>query len=162
MTKKNQVLCFLLLISLSLFSQGNDQTRAISITYPANEQPVTYKGESIKFSSVAAIDKDYVPVVFIQDPTKQWWPWLTSNSNNSTRTSWELTPVQFGVPSDFNKTFGIVIVAIPLKDIDNGILAGDNNTIFIEGGTAIKNSIFSRIILKQYPTQSRKIVVIRQ
>ena len=70
--------------------------------------------------------------------------------------------MQFGVPSDFNKTFGIVIVAIPLKDIDNGILAGDNNTIFIEGGTAIKNSIFSRIILKQYPTQSRKIVVIRQ
>ena len=163
MLKKSLIIqAIIFIIAISSFAQENT-TPVINIAQPNNDDTIVSQfGESIVFRSKAPIADQYIPVVFIKDPTGQWWPWLNARSLDNTRKNWSLNPVQYGGDNDSGLTFQIQVVLIPRTDIDNGITVSDNNVMFIEAGSQVTTKVFVTKIRKIYPTKSNVITITRQ
>ncbi|MCX6277589.1 MAG: hypothetical protein NT004_05800 [Bacteroidetes bacterium] len=127
----------------------------VSIATPLNGNSVSQMGNTIKFNICRNLQTNRVPVVFICDPTGQWWPYINSIKIPS-QNKWELKNVQFGVPSDAGSSFKIQVVAIEDKLIETGFTFG-SQTIFVGNSIPLSQPVFAQI-KKMYPNDASPII----
>lgn len=145
--------------SSNIFAQEHT-TKPIVLTRPIENSSVPMRNNEIRFSTDVSVDKNDKPIVFLKDPTNQWWPWLQTQSASEDQRNWELTRMQIGNSNDSGKIFTIQVIIFPSNDIDEGIKL-NNTKIFIEGSTPIKNSIMRRL-LNIYPLHSDPLKIQRR
>lgn len=131
---------------------------SIKITIPKENAAVSMEKNKIEFITDVPANPDDSPVVFLKDPSNQWWPWLQSQSDDN-RKNWKMGNMQIGNSNDSKNEFTIQIIIFSKVEIDEGIQLNDK--VFIENGTAIKNSIMQRIIAT-HPLHSIPVNVIRK
>jgi len=134
--------------------------QSINISYPVEGNKVVQFPETIKFQSNVSINKNSIPVVFIQDPLQQWWPYLGAQSINETRISWILRSVQFGIGNNISQRFKIQIIVVSQNQIDNGIQI-ENQTLYIEQNSPVTNRQI-RFLLRQKYIRSNVVSVVRE
>ena len=154
------LLFYILNFNLS-FAESQEILTGILITSHHQGQEVNQFREKLTFQSDVSVENVEAPVVFIRDPVNQWWPWLQVNSISADRKHWQLDNITFGNENDHNQNFKIKILLFSKFDIDKGIQISDGKIVYIQGGTAIKNSIFRQIEGNQQ-VKSNEIDLIRK
>jgi len=151
-----------LLISFGYLFVTYSQTNhcVIRITFPTTGSTVPYLGSTINFNICQRLQANQLPVVFIQDPRGEWWPYISS-INTPDPLRWQLDEVQYGIPSNIGRTFIIRVVLIDRRLNSNGFTF-NGHTYFVQGNTSISPQLFAEI-LRMYPNDySSPIDVIRK
>lgn len=112
------VISTMLLGCLLANAQGN-----ILISQPKNGSRVPQSGNTIKVTVRDGIPSGKCLVVFIQDPTGQWWPYTNLSRVPDSNSGWQVKKVQFGDADDKDLVFNIQAIIIDDIARTQGILA---------------------------------------
>jgi hypothetical protein len=114
-----------MLISFNAINIHAQNAPCISIIQPVNGAHVPQSNNTIDISICQNIPMGNRLVVFIQDPTGQWWPYINASQNTSPR-AWRLRHVQYGNQDDSGSTFNIQVLIINNNLVTNATVV--NNT----------------------------------
>ena len=119
---KNLILIMTILFFLvvNVNAQGN-----ISISQPQNGTRVPQFPNTIKVTVNNGIPAGQCIVVFVQDPNKNWWPYLNVNPILGTN-SWGVNEVQYGMPIDRGRQFNIRAIIMSSTVQTNGLNISTN------------------------------------
>lgn len=114
---KNLILVITIMFFACIYANGQVN---ISISQPQSGIRVPQLGNTIRVSLNGGVPAGRHLVVFIQDPTGQWWPY-TNLSRIAGTNNWQVTSVQYGSTDDSNQQFNIQAIIIDQSAISNGL-----------------------------------------
>ena len=154
---KSLIFVITILFFACLYANGQGNTL---ISQPKNGSHVSQLGNTITVTVSGGIPTGRHLVVFIQDPTGQWWPY-SNLSRIQGSGNWHVEDVEFGKPKDRDLQFNIQAIIIEEAALTNG-LSIRGKTQFVSNGLPIIMPDYI-VIREMYPNSLSGIVsVIRQ
>jgi len=142
---------FFLILGI-VFAQAQGR---LSITQPLAGATVSQMGNTINITVSGGVPAGQCIVVFIKDPTGQWWPY-TDVARIATTNVWQVQNVQYGNSTTGGRPFAIQAIQFNQNNV-NTALNIRGTTVFVSDNYPISTPNYS-VILGTYSVNHSPVI----